>query len=166
MDHLWHLAIYFNAYFTFAAHVLDFVWRKQTCNPRFIFNINQAYIRISRGNAFKHQNWFWLNPLVKAQKIQFYATEPFTEDQFIHCQNTIFLIHVNTDNDNSFSLFDCLLNVLILTFSVCGISYYRWILLTGFHSIFIICHVYCSINKHSWADWFTTCLYVINFLRS
>ena len=60
------------------------------------------------------------------QKIQFYAREPFREDQFIHCQNTIFLIHVNTDNDNSFSLFDCLLNVLILTFSVCGISYYRW----------------------------------------
>ena len=50
------------------------------------------------------------------------------QNQFIHCQNTIFLIHVNTpiDNDNSFSLFDCLLNVLILTFSVCGISYYRW----------------------------------------
>ena len=52
----------------------------------------------------------------------------------------------------SISLFDCLLNVLILTFSVCGISYYLWTLLTGFHSIFIICHVYCSINKHSWAD--------------
>ena len=33
---------------------------------------------------------------------------------------------INTDNDNSFSLFDCLLNVLILTFSVCGISYHRW----------------------------------------
>ena len=60
--------------------------------------------------------------------------------------------HLNTDNDYSFSLFDCLLNVLILTFSVCGISYYLWTLLTGFHSIFIICHVYCSINKHSWAD--------------
>ena len=58
--------------------------------------------------------------------IQFYATEPFREDQFIHCQNTISLIHVNTDNDNSFSLFDRLLNVLILTFSVCGISHYRW----------------------------------------
>ena len=37
---------------------------------------------------------------------------------------------VNTDNDYSFSLFDCLLNVLILTFSVCGISYYLWTLLT------------------------------------
>ena len=48
------------------------------------------------------------------------------EDQFIHCQNSIFLIHGNTDNDNSFSLFGCLLNLLILTFSVCGISYYRW----------------------------------------
>ena len=73
----------------------------------------QHYIRNPRGNAFKHQK-----TLVKAQKIQFYATEPFREDQFIHCQNTVFLIHVNTDNDNSFSLFDCLLNVLILTFSV------------------------------------------------
>ena len=26
------------------------------------------------------------------------------------------------------------------------------VLLTEFHSVFIICHVYCSINKHSWAD--------------
>ena len=91
------------------------------------------------------------NPLVKAQKIQIYATEPFREDQFIYtAENTIFRIHVNTDNDYSFSLSDCLLNVLILTFSVCGISYYLWTLPTGFHSIFIICHVYCSINKHSW----------------
>ena len=39
--------------------------------------VTQHYIRNSRGNAFKHQNWFGLNPLVKAQKIQIYATEPF-----------------------------------------------------------------------------------------
>ena len=31
----------------------------------------QHYIRNSRGNAFKHQNWFWLNPLIKAQKSKF-----------------------------------------------------------------------------------------------
>ena len=82
-----------------------------------------------------------------------YATEPFREDQFIYtAENTIFRIYVNTDNDNSFSLFGCLLNVLILTLSFCGISCYLWTLPTGFHSIFIICHVYCSINKHSMAD--------------
>ena len=71
---------------------------------------------------------FLLHPLVMAQKIQFYATEPFREDQFRHCQKYYLL---NTDNDNSFSLFDCLLNVLILTFSVCCISYYRWFYLQG-----------------------------------
>ena len=55
----------------------------------------------------------------KGTKIQIYATEPFREDQFIYtAENTIFRIHVNTDNDNSFSLFGCLLNVLTLTFSV------------------------------------------------
>ena len=96
---------------------------------------------------------FDLIRLSRHKKIQIYATEPFREDQFIYTgENTIFRIHVNTDNDYSFSLFYCLLNVLILTFSVCGISYYLWTLLTGFRSIFIICHVYCSINKHSWAD--------------
>ena len=37
--------------------------------------------------------------------MQIYATEPFREDQFIYtAENTIFQIHVNTDNDNSFSL--------------------------------------------------------------
>ena len=49
--------------------------------------------------------------LKRHKKIQIYATEACREDQFIYtAENTIFRIHVNTDNDNSFSLFDCLLN--------------------------------------------------------
>ena len=48
---------------------------------------------------------FDLIRLLKHKKIQIYATEPFREDQFIYtAENTIFQIHVNTDNDNSFSL--------------------------------------------------------------
>ena len=31
----------------------------------------QHYIRNLRGNAFKHQHWIWLHPLVTAQKFNF-----------------------------------------------------------------------------------------------
>ena len=74
---------------------------------------------------------FDLVRLKRHKKFNFMQQNHLENISLYTAKNTFFLIHVNTDNDKLFSLFDCLLDVLIMTFSVCGISYYRWFYLQG-----------------------------------